>query len=103
MIDLHYDLLSILYYSYVKNDFSYVETIQQRLKDSGVTGVVANLYFMNEDEMKEELGEYYKPIDVVEMFQIATSLLPKYFPVSGYGRDSGYGFFKWNYSEKRSA
>ncbi len=80
MIDLHYDLLSILYYSYVKNDFSYVETIQQRIKESGVTGVVANLYFMNENEMKEELGEYYKPIDVVEMFRIATSLFPKYFP-----------------------
>lgn len=80
MIDLHYDLLSILYYSYVKNDFTYVETIQQRIKDSGVSGVVANLYFMNEDEMKEELGEYYKPIDVVEMFRIATSLFPKYFP-----------------------
>lgn len=80
MIDLHYDLLSILYYSYVKNDFSYVETIQQRIKESGVTGVVANLYFMNENEMKEELREYYKPIDVVEMFRIATSLFPKYFP-----------------------
>ena len=80
MIDLHYDLLSILYYSYLKDDFSYVEELQKRIMDSGVTGVVANLYFMNEEEMKEEMGDFYQDIDVVDMFRISTSLFPKYFP-----------------------
>ena len=80
MIDLHYDLLSILYYCYLKNDFSYIETIQKYYQNNGVRGVVANLYFMNEEEMKEELGELYEPIDVVEMFRIATTLFRKYFP-----------------------
>ena len=80
MIDLHYDLLSILYYCYKKNDFSYIETIQKYYQNNGVRGVVANLYFMNEEEMKEELGELYEPIDVVEMFRIATTLFRKYFP-----------------------
>ncbi len=80
MIDLHYDLLSILYYCYKKNDFSYIETIQKYYQNNGVRGVVANLYFMSEEEMKEELGEFYEPIDVVEMFRIATTLFRKYFP-----------------------
>ena len=80
MIDLHYDLLSILYYCYKKNDFSYIETIQKYYQNNGVRGVVANLYFMSEEEMKEELDELYEPIDVVEMFRIATTLFRKYFP-----------------------
>lgn len=80
MIDLHYDLLSILYYSYQKNDFRYIETVQKRIKESGITGVVANLYFMNEEEMKKEMGDFYKDIDVVEMFRTSTSLFSKYFP-----------------------
>lgn len=80
MIDLHYDLLSILYYCYKKDDYSYIETIQKYYQENGVKGVVANLYFMSEEEMKEELGQFYKPIDVVDMFKISTSLFHKYFP-----------------------
>ncbi len=79
MIDLHYDLLSILYYCYKKDDFSYIETIRKYYQTNGIRGVVANLYFMNEDEMKEELGDLFEPIDVVEMFRIATGLFRKYF------------------------
>lgn len=80
MIDLHYDLLSILYYCYKRNDFSYVETIQKYYQENGVHGVVANLYFMNEDEMMKEMKELYEPIDVLETFRIATTLFRKYFP-----------------------
>ena len=80
MIDLHYDLLSILYYCYKKNDFSYINKIQEYYKENEVRGVVANLYFMNEEEMKEEMGELFDSIDVVERFRISTSLFQKYFP-----------------------
>lgn len=80
MIDLHYDLLSILYYCYKRDDFDYIKTIQRYYQENGVRGVVANLYFMSEDEMKEELGELYEPVDVVEMFRTSTSLFCKYFP-----------------------
>lgn len=80
MIDLHYDLLSILYYCYKRDDFGYIKTIQKYYQENGVRGVVANLYFMSEDEMKEELGELYEPVDVVEMFRTSTSLFRKYFP-----------------------
>lgn len=80
MIDLHYDLLSILYYSYKRDDFSYIKTLQKYYQENRVRGVVANLYFMSDDEMKKELCELYEPIDVVEMFRIATTLFRKYFP-----------------------
>lgn len=80
MIDLHYDLLSILYYCYKKNDFSYIKKVQEYYKENEVRGVVANLYFMNEVEMKEEMGELFEPINVIERFRIATHLFQKYFP-----------------------
>lgn len=53
MIDLHFDLLSILYYCYKKADFSYIREIQKYYMDNGIRGVIANLYFMSEDEMKQ--------------------------------------------------
>ena len=80
MIDLHYDLLSILYYCYLKNDFSYIEEVKKRISSSGVLGIVCNLYFMSKDEMKEEMGDKYQDISVVEMFRISTKLFHEYFP-----------------------
>ena len=80
MIDLHYDLLYILYYCYLKNDFSYIEEVKKRISSSGVLGIVCNLYFMSKDEMKEEMGDNYQDISVVEMFRISTKLFYEYFP-----------------------
>lgn len=80
MIDLHYDLLSVLYYCYKRDDYQYITRLQKQYQTSGIRGVVANLYFMSEDEMKEELGSYYEPIRVVDMFRIATELYQKFFP-----------------------
>ena len=53
MIDMHYDLLSVLYYCYLRNDFRYVKELQGYFNDKNVHGLVANLYFMSEEEMKE--------------------------------------------------
>ena len=80
MIDLHYDLLSILYYCYLKKDFSYIEEVKKRISSSGVLGIVCNLYFMSKYEMKEEMGDKYQDISVVEMFRISTKLFHEYFP-----------------------
>lgn len=80
MIDLHYDLLSILYQCYLRMDFSYIEKIKSIFRDNNVSGVIANLYFMSEDEMKDELGDNYGEIDVVEMFRISTNLFKEHFP-----------------------
>lgn len=76
MFDAHYDLLTILYCCYLKNDFSYIERLQDDLAD--VSSLIANLYFMSKDEMKEELQ--IEDIDVLEMFRISTNLFEKYFP-----------------------
>ena len=76
MFDAHYDLLTILYCCYLKNDFSYIERLQDDLAD--VSFLIANLYFMSKDEMKEKLQ--IEDIDVLKMFQISTNLFEKYFP-----------------------
>ena len=78
MIDMHYDLLSILYYCYLRNDFRYVEELQKYFNDNNVNGLIANLYFMSESEMQREMMG--KPIDVLEMFRVSTELFKKYFP-----------------------
>ena len=80
MIDLHYDLLSILYQCYLRMDFSYIDKIKNNFREDNVSGVIANLYFMNEEEMKEELGDNYGEIDVVDMFKISTNLFKEHFP-----------------------
>lgn len=80
MIDMHYDMLSVIYNCYLRNDFSYIESWIKNYNSDNVSGLIANLYFMNEEEMKEELGEFYKGIDVVEMFRISTELFNKYLP-----------------------
>ena len=77
MIDMHYDLLSILYYCYLRNDFRYVEELQKYFNDNNVNGLIANLYFMSESEMQREMMG--KPIDVLEMFRVSTELFKKYF------------------------
>ena len=75
---MHYDLLSILYYCYIRNDFRYIDELKQYFNDKNVTGLIANLYFTDRPRMNEEmLG---KKIDVVTMFKISTELFKKYFP-----------------------
>lgn len=75
MFDTHYDLLTILYCCYIKNDYSYVYKIKKELNE--LDGLIANLYFMNEKEMKEILK--IEKINVVDMFRISTELCKKYF------------------------
>ena len=80
MIDLHYDLLSILYQCYLRMDFSYIDKIRNNFRENNVSGVIANLYFMSEEEMREELGDNYGKIDVVDMFKKSTELFKEFFP-----------------------
>ena len=76
MIDLHNDTLSYLYFSYIRNDFSYVEKWLKNFDINNVSGLLANLYFMKREDMKEEMG--IENINVVEMFKISTELFKKY-------------------------
>jgi len=80
MIDMHYDMLSVIYQCYRRNNFSYLEEWIKNYNSDNVSGLIANLYFMNEEEMKEELGDDYSEINVLEMFKISTEIFKKYLP-----------------------
>ncbi|MBQ6323986.1 MAG: membrane dipeptidase [Bacilli bacterium] len=78
MIDLHHDLLSIMYYSYLRGDYGYLEEWIKNFNSDNVSGLLANLYFMSLDEMDVELGT--KDFNVVEMFEKSVSIFKKYLP-----------------------
>ena len=68
VIDMHYDLLHVLYQCYLRDDYTYVEDWIKSYNTHNVSGVIANLYFMNTEEMREEFGDI--EINVLEMFGI---------------------------------
>ena len=79
MIDLHHDLLSIMYYSYLKNDYSYLKEWVKCFREDNVSGLLANLYFMNKKEMTLEIGDD-REINVVDMFKKSTEMFKEYLP-----------------------
>ena len=81
MIDLHHDLLSIMYYSYLRNDYSYLKEWVKCFREDNVSGLLANLYFMNKKEMALEIGDD-REINVVEMFKKSTEMFKEYLPNS---------------------
>lgn len=80
MIDLHFDLLTKLYISYLEKDFSFIEQFVKSYNKENVIGVIANLCFMSKDEMQAEYHKNYynENISVIEMFVIVKQLLDKY-------------------------
>ena len=84
MVDCHYDLLSICYVCYLKNDYSKIDTIAREIRSLGedIKCIFANLYFMSIEEMKEELhpNYYNNNVSVLEMFKISKSILEYYLP-----------------------
>ena len=81
MVDTHYDLLSICYACYLKNDYTEIEKIAKKIKvDGDIKSIFANLYFMSKEEMKEELHPFYynKNISILEMFKISKNILENY-------------------------
>ncbi|MBR6690498.1 MAG: membrane dipeptidase [Bacilli bacterium] len=84
MVDAHYDLLSICYVCYLKNDYTKIEKIAKEIKSNKeeIKCIFANLYFMSEDEMKNELhpSYYIQNVSVLDMFKIAKEILERYLP-----------------------
>lgn len=78
MIDMHYDMLSVIYQCYIREDYSYIEEWIKHYNSDNVSGLIANLYFMNEDEMRNEIGD--REINVLEMFRVTTEIFKKYLP-----------------------
>lgn len=84
MVDTHYDLLTICYICYLKNDYSLIEEIKKNIENNkgNIKAIFANLYFMSIEEMKEELGENYynDSVSILEMFKISKQILEEYLP-----------------------
>ena len=83
MVDTHYDLLTICYTCYLKNDYSKIEEIARKINNNkNIKCIFANLYFMSIEEMKEELhpNYYNNNVSVLEMFKISKSILEYYLP-----------------------
>ena len=82
MIDLHFDLLTKLYTSYLENDFTFIENFIKGYNKGNVCGLIANMCFMSDDEMRREYHpKYYdKEINILEMFYITKKLLKQYLP-----------------------
>ena len=79
MIDLHHDLLSILYYCDLHKRDDYLREWIDNFREDNVSGLLANLYYMSPDEMKKELGD--REINVLEMFKKSTLMFNKYLPL----------------------
>lgn len=82
MVDTHYDLLSICYKCYLLNDYSLIKKYSKEIISSGVKCIFANLYFMSEEEMANELHPNYydKNVSVLQMFRISKKILLNYLP-----------------------
>lgn len=79
MYDLHYDLLTIIYFNLKSgnpkaNKEKLINDCINIYKDENVYGGIINLYFMSPDEMMDELGITKKECeDVKSMFKTAIS------------------------------
>ena len=80
MIDLHFDLLTKLYTSYLEKDFTFIEEFSKNFNKYNVSGVIANMCFMSKKEMEEEYSKHYfdDSVSVVEMFMISKQLIEEY-------------------------
>lgn len=80
MYDIHYDLLTILYFNFLKNNDKgninkTLNLCKKIYNENNIIGGIINLYFMSENEMLEELGIDEYPYDVIKMFSRSIKIL----------------------------
>lgn len=82
MYDFHYDLLTKIYIDYLNHDLSGITLFcNQNYSKDNILGLVANLSFMSDEEMKKEYHEdYYKNGNLIKMFETATTIAKKIVP-----------------------
>lgn len=72
MYDMHYDLLTILYYNFKKNDLKSINKLSNDLVNmyNNIKGGIINFYFMSEIEMYNELNISKKELsDIITMIK----------------------------------
>ena len=81
MYDMHYDLLTILYFNFLEknkfaNQIKCIENIKGMYSSNNIKGGIINLYFMSEEEMKNELDiDKENLYDVLTMFKESIHIL----------------------------
>lgn len=95
MYDMHYDLLTILYYNLKLNnpkaDKNKLVNDLLKLHSGMIKGGIINLYFMSEEEMLEELGITKEETnDVINMFKTSIEYFKKYKSCGLISTDSDY-------------
>lgn len=83
MYDMHYDLLTILYFNMIENNKfenkeKLIKDLRQIYRQDNILGGIINLYFMTPDEMKEELDiSLEEMVDIKKMFEKSTQFLDR--------------------------
>lgn len=82
MYDFHYDLLTKIYIDYLNHDLNAITLFcTQNYGKHNVSGLVANLSFMSDQEMKDEYHVCYsKKHNLIQMFEITTNIAKKIIP-----------------------
>lgn len=81
MFDVHYDLLTILYFNFMKNNKyadskKCIKDINKIYREDNIMGGIIDLYFMNQNEMFEDLDIHKDEfINVVDMFKKSINIL----------------------------
>lgn len=82
MIDMHYDLLIVLYRDILNNNFDTTKEWIKNYKIDNVSGLIANLCFETKEEMEKEYHPKYfqENVSVLEMFKLCVSKLKELMP-----------------------
>lgn len=76
MFDCHYDLLTYIYMN--RKNLRSVISHCNKIFNNNLTGGIFNLFYMSEDEMKEELGINSNEIDIVQNLKVVNYLIRRY-------------------------
>lgn len=76
MFDCHYDLLTYIYIN--RRNLRPVILHCNKIFHNNITGGIFNLFYMSEDEMKDELGINSNEIDIVQNLRVVNYLIRRY-------------------------
>lgn len=75
MFDCHYDLLTYIYIN--RNNLREVKKYCNKIFKNNITGGIFNLFYMTEQEMKDELGVTVDEINVIENLKTVKNIIDK--------------------------
>ena len=79
MFDSHYDLLTYIYMKYKEDDLKSIQEYCKKIyNSSNIIGGIVNLFFMSEDEMKNELSINEEELNVSSMLETVVDIINNY-------------------------